>query len=212
MYQADHCNNADSCDYLMMEEIIPTFYTDDPSWCPVYPFQWYEPMNGMILTPSEELMGTGNTPDPGCESIMNLIATWNITNGNGDVLLPLEVRTREPNGILFGYSNERLTNPVDVFGRKLEEPFVGLYPAANSELYLYHAFVHFDRIFRKPVYFLVEASADQTDNYAFDYKVSYDYGRRHSIWCQPATTPYITIFPYIAVFPHSPISNRFFCR
>src|SRR3569833_24458 len=58
---------------------IPTFYTNDSSWCPVN--RVYHPVPGnesqIEIMPSELLDPTQNTPDSECKSVINFISSMN---------------------------------------------------------------------------------------------------------------------------------------
>ncbi|KAH8896291.1 hypothetical protein GQ53DRAFT_819408 [Thozetella sp. PMI_491] len=65
---------------VVIQEVIPTTYTDDPSWCLVYPLITGEEVDGndgSSIFQAEDLDGVDKAADKGCESIIKLIYAYN---------------------------------------------------------------------------------------------------------------------------------------
>ncbi|KAH8892996.1 hypothetical protein GQ53DRAFT_861343 [Thozetella sp. PMI_491] len=75
MYQDVALEYGYMLESLYIEEFIPTSYTDDPSWCKVYP--WTNWDGSPQLYPPEQLTGSGHAVDEGCVSVINGIYAYN---------------------------------------------------------------------------------------------------------------------------------------
>jgi hypothetical protein len=98
---------------MEVREILPTFYTNDTTWCLVYPWSMNDD-NELDIEDPQSLVGTGRTLDKECESIINIL--W--------VLNTLKWHTAK---VFTSRRNDLgITSTQDFFGTATEPPDIAL--------------------------------------------------------------------------------------